>query len=603
MSKNKEGVFQSDRILSYFRVEWKVLFAVTFSGLIYNLGLLAGPWFEGQMTGCLVDILNGSGQFADMMVLAAAYVAVIAVVQGGRYIKRFYVRRFANNVNRRMKEVLYAGLVHRSRSGLQEEGEGAVMTKAILDVDDCVEGMRKFTTEIFDTGVALAAYAGMLLFYDWRLAFLCMIFPPISYITAEKMKKVVQQTGAASKVQAGLLSTATLDRAQNALTYRVFGCERERRQAYEKNLTDYEKAAVKANIWSTAMPPVYRVISMTGCLFLLYFGQKNVLGTGWKAWDIASFTTFLACFVKLSVKSSSAAKLFNAVHKAQVSWKRIRGLLAPQKAEGKIDGSEESRKRQREKGREAISNKNEEGTGPLLQVSHLTFSYPDGRKILDDISFTAERGQIIGITGPVACGKSTLGKAFLCEYPYEGQILYHGRELQDAAQAERTGWISYLGHDPELFADSIAENVLLGDSGDPVTYLQLVRLDQEAAEMSEGVQTRVGSGGVRLSGGQAQRLALARTLCHKKTLLILDDPFSALDRKTEREIFSNLKKVAKDNVVLLFSHRLYLFPELDQVIWMENGRTVTGTHAELMKKVPEYAELIRAEEGERKDEA
>lgn len=603
MSKNKEGVFQSDRILSYFRVEWKVLFAVTFSGLIYNLGLLAGPWFEGQMTGCLVDILNGSGQFADMMVLAAAYVAVIAVVQGGRYIKRFYVRRFANNVNRRMKEVLYAGLVHRSRSGLQEEGEGAVMTKAILDVDDCVEGMRKFTTEIFDTGVALAAYAGMLLFYDWRLAFLCMIFPPISYITAEKMKKVVQQTGAASKVQAGLLSTATLDRAQNALTYRVFGCERERRQAYEKNLTDYEKAAVKANIWSTAMPPVYRVISMTGCLFLLYFGQKNVLGTGWKAWDIASFTTFLACFVKLSVKSSSAAKLFNAVHKAQVSWKRIRGLLAPQKAEGKIDGSEESRKRQREKGREAISNKNEEGTGSLLQVSHLTFSYPDGRKILDDISFTAERGQIIGITGPVACGKSTLGKAFLCEYPYEGQILYHGRELQDAAQAERTGWISYLGHDPELFADSIAENVLLGDSGDPVTYLQLVRLDQEAAEMSEGVQTRVGSGGVRLSGGQAQRLALARTLCHKKTLLILDDPFSALDRKTEREIFSNLKKVAKDNVVLLFSHRLYLFPELDQVIWMENGRTVTGTHAELMKKVPEYAELIRAEEGERKDEA
>lgn len=603
MSKNKEGVFQSDRILSYFRVEWKVLFAVTVSGLIYNLGLLAGPWFEGQMTGCLVDILNGSGQFADMMVLTAAYVAVIAVVQGGRYIKRFYVRRFANNVNRRMKEVLYAGLVRRSRSRLQEEGEGAVMTKAILDVDDCVEGMRKFTTEIFDTGVALAAYAGMLLFYDWRLALLCMIFPPISYITAEKMKKVVQQTGAASKVQAGLLSTATLDRAQNALTYRVFGCERERQQAYEKNLTDYEKAAVKANIWSTAMPPVYRVISMTGCLFLLYFGQKNVRGTGWKAWDIASFTTFLACFVKLSVKSSSAAKLFNAVHKAQVSWKRIRGLLVPQKEEKQSDLSEENRKRQREKGREAISNRNEEGAAPLLQVSHLTFSYPDGRKILDDISFTAERGQIIGITGPVACGKSTLGKAFLCEYPYEGQILYHGRELQDAAQAERTGWISYLGHDPELFADSIAENVLLGDSGDPVTYLQLVRLDQEAAKMSEGVQTRVGSGGVRLSGGQAQRLALARTLCHKKTLLILDDPFSALDRKTEREIFSNLKKVAKDNVVLLFSHRLYLFPELDQVIWMENGRTVTGTHAELMKKVPEYAELIRAEEGERKDEA
>lgn len=589
MREKEKGGFQADRVFSYFKVEWKVLLAVTVSGLIYNLGLLAGPWFEGRMTGCLVDILNGLGQFSNMAVLVAAYVAAIAVVQVSRYIKRFYVRRFANNVNRRMKEVLYGSLVRKSRASLREEGEGTVMTKAILDVDDCVEGMRKFTTEIFDTGVALAAYAGMLLFYDWHLAFLCMIFPPISYITAEKMKKMVQRTGAAYKIQSGVLSAATLDRAQNAITYRVFGCEQERQQAYESNLGEYEKSAVKANIWSTAMPPIYRVISMAGCLFILYFGQKNVLGRGWRAWDIASFTTFLACFVKLSVKSSSAAKLFNAVHKAQVYWNRIKGLLG---AQDKMQDSAAETK-----------DRNGRKTSPLLQVSHLTFAYQDGKTILDDISFSAEKGQIIGITGPVACGKSTLGKVFLCEYPYDGQILLDGRELQKETAAQRTDQIGYLGHDPELFADSIAENILLGDPEDANRYLKLVCLDQEVGEMNEGVQTLIGNGGVRLSGGQAQRLALARTLCHKKPLLILDDPFSALDQTTEREVFANLKETAKDSMILLLSHRLYLFPELDQVIWMENGRTVTGTHAELMKKVPEYAELIHAEEGERKDEA
>ena len=618
MREKEKGGFQADRVLSYFKVEWKVLLAVTVSGLIYNLGLLAGPWFEGRMTGCLVDILNGFGQFSDMAVLVAAYVAAIAVVQISRYIKRFYVRRFANNVNRRMKEVLYGSLVRKSRASLREEGEGTVMTKAILDVDDCVEGMRKFMTEIFDTGVALAAYAGMLLFYDWHLALLCMIFPPISYITAEKMKKMVQRTGAAYKIQSGVLSAATLDRAQNAITYRVFGCEQERQQAYESNLDAYEKSAVKANIWSTAMPPIYRVISMAGCLFILYFGQKNVLGRGWRAWDIASFTTFLACFVKLSVKSSSAAKLFNAVHKAQVSWNRIKGLLGAQDkmqdsaAETKDrngQGIKQYKSALNKNGQEADAEKEEKRafagrkTSPLLQVSHLTFAYPDGKMILDDISFSAEKGQIIGITGPVACGKSTLGKVFLCEYPYDGQILLDGREVQKETAAQRTDQIGYLGHDPELFADSIAENILLGDPEDANRYLKLVCLDQEVGEMSEGVQTLVGNGGVRLSGGQAQRLALARTLCHKKPLLILDDPFSALDQTTEREVFANLKETAKDSMILLFSHRLYLFPELDQVIWMENGRTVTGTHAELMKKVPEYAELICAEEGERKDEA
>ena len=152
--------FLPDRVFSYFQKEWKVLLAVTISGLIYNIGLLAGPWFEGKMTGCLVDILKGADQFSDMLVLVLGYVTAIAIVQTARYIKRFYVRRFANNVNRRMKEILYASLVRKSRASLREEGEGSIMTKAILDVDDCVEGMRKFTTEIFDTGVALAAYAG-----------------------------------------------------------------------------------------------------------------------------------------------------------------------------------------------------------------------------------------------------------------------------------------------------------------------------------------------------------------------------------------------------------------------------------------------------------
>lgn len=572
--KNKT-TFRADRILSYFQKEWVVLLTVTISGLIYNLGLLAGPWFEGKMTGYLVDILGGTKGFSDMLVLVICYVAAIAVVQVSRYIKRFYVRRFANNVNRRMKRILYGSLIHKSRTELEEEGTGNVLTKAILDVDDCVEGMRKFTTEIFDTGVALAAYAGMLLWYDWRLALLCMLFPPISFIVAEKMKVQVQRSGAAYKEQSGILSAATLDRASNAITYRVFGCEEERKDAYEQNLNDYEKSAVRANIWNSVMPPIYRIISMAGVFFILYFGGRNVLGSGWTKWDVAAFATFLACFTKLSVKSSSAAKLFNAVHKAQVSWKRIRPLM-------KMVEEEEPCKVQQP---------------GEIEVSQLNFTYPVGNRILEDVSFTATPGQIIGITGPVACGKSTLGKAFLCEYPYEGSICFQNKELREMEDRERTGIVGYLGHDPELFNDSIENNILMGEKEDIQKLLKMVCFEKEVEEMEEGIHTRVGSGGVRLSGGQAQRLALARTLCYKKPVLILDDPFSALDRRTEEEIFAHLREMAKDCVVLLISHRLYLFPQMDQVLWMEKGRVIAGTHEELLHKQPDYAAIYQAQEG------
>ena len=232
-----------------------------------------------------------------------------------------------------------------------------------------------------------------------------------------------------------------------------------------------------------------------------------------------------------------------------------------------------------------------------MQVSHLNFAYPDGKQILKDISFQAKKGQVIGITGPVACGKSTLGKAFLCEYPYEGQILVDGEELQNMAPSQRTGIIGYLGHDPELFNDSVENNVLLGEKKNAEDFLRMVCMDEEVKEMDDGIQTLVGNGGVRLSGGQGKRLALARTLCHKKPVLVLDDPFSALDKSTERQIFANLKEQSKNNIVLLISHRLYLFPQMDQIIWMEDGKTVVGIHEELLANVTEYRKLFMEEGG------
>lgn len=576
MSETAKQPLQADRIATYFKEEKGPLAAVTVSGLIYNLGLLASPWFEGQMAGCLVAVLNKQAGETQMLYLVACYLLAVIVVQAARYIKRFYVRRFANNVNRRMKQLLYSNLLSKSKCELEQEGSGSLITKAIMDVDDCAEGMRKFTTELFDTGVALTAYVVMLLCYDWRLALLTLLCTPIAYLLAEKLKVVVQRSGAAYKEQAGLLNAATLDRATNALTYRVYGCEEERSTSYEKRLAAYETAAIRSNICNTIMQPLYRSLSLTGVLFIIYFGSRNVLGSGWSSWDIAAFTTFLSCFLRLAQKSSGAAKLFNAVHKAQVSWQRIRPLLRNVPAQQEYPPQQ----------------------AKTLVVNDLGFAYPEGSPVFSGLSFNASPGQIIGVTGAVACGKSTLGKSFLCEYPYQGSIRFNGAELSELTAEKRHCCVGYLGHEPELFADTIKNNILLAqEATDVQPYLRAVRLDEEVAAMACKEETRIGDSGVRLSGGQAQRLALARTLCHARPLLILDDPFSALDRMTEQQLFAELKNFAKGRIILLLSHRLYLFPQLEQVIWLENGRAAVGTHAGLLQQEPGYARLYYKQEG------
>ena len=238
-------------------------------------------------------------------------------------------------------------------------------------------------------------------------------------------------------------------------------------------------------------------------------------------WNIAAFTTFLACLTKLAVRSASVAKLLNAVQKADVSWKRIQPLLKP-----------------------------------------------------------------------VACGKSTLGRVFLCEHPYEGQIFYGRQELSGLSDEIRCGILSYQGHDPELLSDSIRNNVLLGRDEDVPPYLKAVCLDEEIARMPEGADTVIGSGGVRLSGGQQARLALARTLAHPAPLIILDDPFAALDRQTEQKVFANLQERIPNSILILISHRLYLFPHTSQVLWMENGQTTVSTHEELMQNESSIRQFV-----------
>ena len=575
MKQKHDRGFRPDSILAYFRLEWLPLALITVSGLVYNIGLLAGPWFEGQLAQCLADILGGSEAASAMTALVLGYIVVTLIVQASRFVKRFYVRRFANNINRRMKGVLYANLVRQSRGALEQQGAGELMTKAISDVDDCAEGMRKFTTEVFDTGVALVGYVVMLFVYDWRLALFCMIFTPISYVCAEWMKKPVQRAGSAYKKAASALSAATLDRAKNAVTYRVYGCEDVREERYEEALTDYEKTAVRANVWQAALPPLYLVISNLSVLFILWFGAKNVLGTGWRAWDIAAFTTFLSCFAKMATKSSKAAKLFNAVQRAEVSWKRIKPMMKTPETLSPLSLS----------------------AAQTVEVSHLSFAYDGGAPIFEDLSFSAKPGDIIGVTGPVACGKSTLGRVFLCEHPYEGSARVGGRELSDFTPRELAATVGYLGHDPELWNDTVEANVLCGDSGDAMQALALTALDGEVKAMEQGAQTVVGSSGVRLSGGQAQRLALARTLAHPRPVLVLDDPFSALDRQTEDRVFANLKAYAQDKVVILISHRLYHFPEMKQIVFMEDGKTTVGTHETLCASVPAYRALYESQTG------
>lgn len=613
-----ESLPPAARVATYFRAEVPLLAAVTVTGLVFNVGLVASPWFEGQIAQCLADVLAGTRAPSSMWWLAGGYLLAVGLAQLARFLKRLYVRRFANRVGRAMKGSLYQGVLRSDPAQLEREGAGTLMTKALSDVDACAEGMRKATTEVFDTGVALIAYSAMLLAYDWRLALVALAFPPVSYLMASLAKGPVTRASAAAKESMGRMNAATLDRVGGALTYRVFGLEDQRDQALEESLSDYELREFLANVWQNAPRPVYYAVSMSGVVLVIWLGAANVLGGGWASWDVAAFTAFLSCFTRLTLKSSRAANLFNAVQRARVSWSRIRRYLARDVRGMEGLPAEDAEEPAGEEGRAPDAAGEEDDTAGLegeerlpgeaaaeasrpcgnggarrgLLVDGLTVEFPGVGRVLDRVGFSLAPGQVIGVTGEVASGKTTLGRAIAGQVEHQGTVLFDGSSLLPV-DGQGPAELAYLGYDPELLEASVADNVTLGAPGDPWPALRAAQLDREVLALPRGADTPVGEGGVRLSGGQRARLGLARAIFYDRPLMVLDDPFSAVDMRTERLVFQAIRDLArtKGTCVVLLSHRLALFPQMDFVGYLESGRLLCADHARLMEVSPGYARL------------
>lgn len=575
MAKLKiEPLKEPDKILNYWKKEKFVVACIILFGITFNSSTVLGPVYQGK----LIDAIVSGDSLASVIKLACIFVGLIGLIQLMRYLKRFYIRRFSNSTSASMRLMIYNTILHKNISELEHENMGGLMTRAVSDVDLCVEGMRKFTTEIFDTGVLLASYLISLFVYDVRITIISIIFIPAAIILAEKLKSVIYKYSADYRKKSGEIADTLYDTVENSMLYRIAGVESQNREKYNTALSDLQQKAIKANILENSMEPVYNVITMLGIISVLYFGGLKVIGGGW---TIGIFSTYIIMFVSMAGKAGRAAKLINSVQKSQVSWKRIKPYLTEYKT------------------KDTSCSLNNNGT--FLTTENLGLRY-DKENIIENISFEGRKCELIGITGSVASGKSTLGLSLLGLYPYSGSIKIDGKELMDYTECERSRMISYMSHNPQLLSDTIYHNITLGDNCDIGSVLKDVCFDSDLASMPDGQETLVGNNGIKLSGGQQARIALARTLLGKNKIIILDDPFSAVDMKTEEAIIENLKNNYKNSLIILISHRLTAFKKADRIILLSSGRTAEyGTHSELIAASGLYSAIYSlqcAESGE-----
>lgn len=533
-----------NKIRYYFYYLWGILVPLTITGILYDSLMSFIPRIQG-------DAINSiKQQNTDLIIKSALiFLGLTIFVQINRFLKRYLVRVFSNKMNYLMRNKCFNHMLSLDMAFYEQNKVGDILNKNTTDISDTCESIRKLTTEIFDTVILMIGYIVSYFLLDYKIALMSLPFVLISIIISLFLKKKVYMTTKDYKEYSSKFKDSTLNMLKNEIYFRGMGVNEKYINQYSKEVDILAKKNVKNLVYKASMESIYSSIGFIGLFFVLYFGLNNVIdGT----YDIGIFTTILTTFVLIANKGAKVGKSFNAYQGLKVTWKRIKPFL-----EDDIEKEEEYQF-------------NSDG----LSLIDFSYSYDDFKT--PTITYSFNKDEKIGIVGRVHTGKSTLLKSLTGLYEYDGEAKLNGIDLKDLFKSKNQV-ISYCPSKESLFKDSIANNIELGRDGNIKEALNSACLTDSQLD----INTEINPTMVNISGGQKQRLMLARSLYHQSNMYLLDNPFSSLERSMSESISNQVLDM--NGLFFIVTNDENILKKLDRIIYLNDGIAKIDTYFNLLK--------------------
>ncbi|MEK9759181.1 MAG: ABC transporter ATP-binding protein/permease [Paracoccaceae bacterium] len=368
-----------------------------------------------------------------------------------------------------------------------------------------------------------------------------------------------------------------IDSLLNFETVKYFNAEKREAARYDRAMEGYEAAALKTS-YSLAFlnfgQAVLITLGLVGVMWLAAVGvQSGELTVG-------DFVLVNAYMIQITMPLNFLGTVYREIRQALVDMRQMFDLL------------EEPAEVTDKPGAPALSVK-----GGGVTLSNVRFSYEKERPILHDVSIDVPAGQTVAIVGPSGSGKSTIGRLLFRFYDVtDGAVCIDGQDIRDITQESLHQAIGVVPQDTVLFNDTIFYNIAYGREnatrGDVIQAAKDAQIHDFIMSLPDAYESLVGERGLKLSGGEKQRVGIARTLLKDPPILLLDEATSALDSETEHEIQDALERAGEGRTVMIIAHRLSTVSNADKIVVLENGLVVeTGTHAELLKRKGRYSDL------------
>ena len=570
--------------IKMFSRQYLIAFVVLQVVALFNL---VPSWLIGR----IVDSISDGELTLSLLMLYVGGIAGSAFAMYGlRYVWQSKLYGAAIGITRVMRSELFHKFSRLSPSFYSRRSTGDLMAHATNDLNAVEEATGMGIMTLVDSLIAgFTVIFGMVFVVSGHLTAVALLpFPLLVYFTRRYGARLHTAFGHA-QASFSELSEETRETVAGIRAVRSHGIGQRQEQRFGKTLDETLEANLKVAKVDSAFAPTIQLV----------YGLSFVISLGYGAWlieqgsiTVGLFTTFTLYLGQLLGPFLQFGWQFNVFQRGSKSWERLDSLLSEPEdvTEGTITLSDDVRS--------------------SLDVNIHSFTHQGAnRRTLEAIKFSVSEGGLVGITGPTGGGKSTLLQLLMRQFPVDGnsKMALDGNSIDDLTFDSLRSKVTWVPQKPFLFSGTIAENIALAKpdaTDEEIKHVaKMAGIQAEIEAMADGFDTELREGGNNLSGGQKQRLTLARALLSGADILLLDDPFSALDMKTEVVVRRNLKAHYGHKTMLLVTQRLTNLIEADHILVLNQGQIEEqGSHHELVAKQGWYSMVYQRQSQLGKDD-
>lgn len=488
-------------------------------------------------------------------------------------------------VGRDLRELVYEKLMHFSRKQIGVMGAPTLITRATNDVQQVTSFVTFLFTAIIAAPLMFIGGLVLALSQSVRLSVILVVTVPLLIVVSAVFLKRILPYYRKQQTKIDELNTVLRDQISGARVVKAFAKELEEKKRFGRINDELSEINTSIGKLTGLMQPIFTLTMSFANIALIWLGGR-MAGDGLvQIGQVIGFVTYISFILTATLMASM---VFIMLPRAEVSVNRIEEIL---NNENEITDETDARTLEYVNGE--------------VRFEHVTYSFapenPEVEPVLRDISFCARPGKITAIIGSTGCGKTTLLDMIprLADVT-QGSVLVDGIDVRRLSRSELDRAIGMVPQKSFLFSGTLADNLRSGkeDATEEEMWeaLSVAQAKEFVAQSGKGLEREVSEGGTNFSGGQRQRLAIARAVIRKPRIYLFDDSFSALDYRTDHELRRALKDITRDATVIIVAQRISTIRDADQILVMNKGRIeATGTHEELMQSSPTYQEIVASQ--------